>query len=227
MGLVASGSPAPAYQAIPVADGGSIAGKVVYQGAVPMRKIIPTKDQEVCGDIREEPQIVVGPDKGVPDVIVYLKQVDKGKPWPTLEQPPEIVNRQCRFVPFAQAFPVGSEVVVVNDDPVFHNTRAFLGRLSLMNVGLPNQGQRIPQTIRRAGIIRIECDAHGWMQAWAYAADNPYYAVTDPNGAFTIADVPPGTYRLAAWHAFTGETESPVTVKAKEVSAVTIELRKK
>ena len=41
--------PASAYEAGQVADGGTIRGKVVYQGEVGTRKVVPTKDLEVCG----------------------------------------------------------------------------------------------------------------------------------------------------------------------------------
>src|SRR3984893_14931195 len=55
--------PARAYEAGAVAGGGTIDGKVVFNDAVQTRKIIPNKDVEVCGGIREEPLIAVGPDK--------------------------------------------------------------------------------------------------------------------------------------------------------------------
>jgi len=67
--------PARAYEAGPVTGGGTIVGKVVFNDAVPTRKIIPNKDVEVCGGIREEPLIAVGPDKGVQNAVVYLVEV--------------------------------------------------------------------------------------------------------------------------------------------------------
>ena len=72
--------PALAYDAGTVTGGGTIEGKVVYNGAVPTRKIIPNKDVEVCGGIREEPLVEVGPDKGVKNAAVYLVEVAKEKP---------------------------------------------------------------------------------------------------------------------------------------------------
>ena len=72
--------PVQAYDEMSVSDGGTITGKVVYNGRVPTRKIVVTKDQEVCGGIREEPEIRVGPDKGVQEVVVQLVNVAKGKP---------------------------------------------------------------------------------------------------------------------------------------------------
>jgi hypothetical protein len=218
--------PARAYDAVEVSDGGTISGKVLYNGTVPMRKIIPTKDQEVCGGIREEPEVVVGSDKSVQDAIVYLRTVAKGKAWPKQEKPPAIDNVKCRFQPAVQVFPVG-DAEVVNSDPVLHNTKGFYGRRSAFNVALPNQGQHIKVELPRPGEVRLECDAHGWMQGWVYAADSPYYAVTPQDGTFTITDVPPGDYTLVAFQGYTGPIEMPVTVKPKETAQVSVELKKK
>jgi hypothetical protein len=215
-----------AYEVAPVSDGGTLSGKVTFAGAVPTKKIIPTKDKETCGDIREEPEVVVGADKGVTDAVVYLKNVEKGKAWQKPAGKPEIVNKNCRFVPNVQALPVGT-IVIVNSDPVMHNTHGFHEKATVFNVALPVKGQRIEKPLKKPGITRVECDAHGWMLGWIYVADNPYYAVTKKDGTFSIPEVPPGSYTLVAWHAYTGETEVPVTVKAKETVQANVELKKK
>jgi hypothetical protein len=64
------------------------------------------------------------------------------------------------------------------------------------------------------------------MLGWVYVADNPYYAITAKDGSFTIADIPAGNYTLVAWQEFTGPTETPITVKPKEPTSVTVELKK-
>lgn len=229
VGVLAAPIPfAYSYQAVTVGDGGTIKGKVVFQGSPPpMKKIIPTKDQHVCGGIREEPQIVLAPDKGVQDVIVYLKKVEKGKAWVKPTKTPELNNLKCRFEPYVQAVPVGSELEIVNSDPVLHNTHGFYDRRTAFNVAMPKQGERVKSKLERPGLVRVECDAHGWMRGWIYVADNPYYAITSKDGTFTIADVPPGTYTLVTWQEYTGAMEIPVTVKGKEVVPVTVELKKK
>jgi hypothetical protein len=224
---VPAAGPAAAYEAITVTGGGSIKGKVVFPGPPPpKRKIIPTKDKETCGGTREIDQIILGSDGGVAEAIVYLKGIEKGKAWPKAAKPPEIDNVKCDFQPHVQVMPTG-DVVIVNSDPVLHNTKSFFDRIPVFNIALPNQGQRITRTIKRTGLMRIECDAHGWMLGWAYVADSPYFAITGKDGTFTIADVPPGAYTLVAWQEFTGATEVPVTVKAKEATSVNIELKKK
>jgi hypothetical protein len=225
--LIGLASPTVAYDVVSVADGGSVKGKVTFAGnPPPKKKVIPTKDKEACGSgVREVDQILVGPDKAVQDAIVYLKQVDKGKGWGKAPRTPAIDNQKCDFKPHVQVIPAG-DIEIVNSDPVLHNTHGFYGKQTAFNVALPNQGQRIKKPLKKTGLVRVECDAHGWMLAWVHVADNPYYAVSAKDGTFTLTDVPPGSYTLVAWQEYTGAVEIPVTVKAKEAAAVTVELKK-
>jgi plastocyanin len=218
--------PALAYEAGTVTGGGTIEGKVIYNGPVPTRKIIPNKDVEVCGGIREEPLVEVGPNNVVKNAAVYLVEVAKGKAWPPASKPPELDNIKCRFVPDVQVIPAGP-LDVVNKDPVLHNTHGYYGNRTAFNMALPNEGQRIPTELTRAGTVRVDCDAHGWMEGWIYVVDNPYYAITGDDGKFSIIDVPPGTYNLVAMQSYTGPVQQSVTVASGKPTTLTIELKKK
>jgi hypothetical protein len=231
--VAASGAPGPvrpadAYEVVQVSDGGTIQGKVTFAGPPPpKKKVIPTKDREACGSSpRDVDQVLLGPDKAVQEAVVYLQKVDRGKAWEKPAKPAEINNLKCDFQPHVQVMPAG-DLDIVNSDPVLHNTHGFLDKLTVFNVALPNQGQRIKRPLRRTGLVRVECDAHGWMLGWIMVAENPYYAVTGKDGAFTIKDVPPGSYTLVAWQEFTGPIEVAVTVKPKEVVSVPVELKKR
>lgn len=217
--------PAQAYEEGPVTGGGTIQGKVTFGGSVPTRKVIPTKDVEVCGGPREEPVMQVGSDKGVQNAVVYLTAVAKGKPWPAPGKTPEVDNAKCRFVPDVQVLRPG-KLDVVNSDPILHNTHGYYDRRTAFNLALPTQGQRIPVDLPRPGTVRIDCDAHGWMEGWIYVVDNPYYAITGADGKFAISDIPPGNYTLVAIHSYTGPLQQPVTVAAGKPTDLTIELKK-
>lgn len=223
-GLVAL--PVQAYEEMSVSDSGTITGKVVYNGPVPTRTIVVTKDQEVCGGIREEPEILVGPDKGVQEVVIQLVNVAKGKAWADVApERPVLDNVKCRFEPHVQVMPVG-KLDIVNSDAVLHNTHGYYGKRTAFNEALPNKDQRIEAELPRVGQVRVDCDAHGWMEGWIYVVDNPYYAITSEDGSFTIGDVPPGEYTMVATHELTGAVETTVTVKAGESTDATIELKK-
>ena len=216
---------APAYEVGPVAGGGSIEGKIIYNGPVPTRKIIPNKDVDVCGEPREEALIDVGPDKAVLNAVVYLVGVQKGKEWPNAGKTPELNNHRCRFEPEVQVIPAGP-LDVVNLDPVLHNTHGYYGKRTAFNTALPNQGQRIPAELQRVGAVKVDCDAHGWMEGWIYVVDNPYYSITGADGKFSIADVPPGDYTLVAIQSLTGPVQQSVTIASGKPTSLTIELKK-
>ena len=60
----------------------------------------------------------------------------------------------------------------------------------------------------------MQCGFHAYMESWAMAVNNPYYALTDENGKFSLDQVPPGTYQLVVWHPQTGPgVTKTVTVK--------------
>ena len=105
-------------------------------------------------------------------------------------------------------------------------THGYYGKRTAFNLALPNQGQTIPTELPRPGAVRVDCDAHGWMEAWIYVVDNPYYAVTGADGKFSITAVPPGDYKLVAVQPFTGPMEMPVTVAGGAPTTLDIELKK-
>jgi hypothetical protein len=225
-GLAALGAaPASAYEETAVSDGATIQGKVTYGGAVPTKKIIPS-DPEVCGQPRDVALIETDDEGGVTDAVVYLEEVARGKAWPEPAEMPELDNKDCRFRPQLVAMPPGP-VVIVNTDPVLHNTHAFYGRRTAFNIGLPKQGLRIEKELRRPGIVRVECDEHGHMSARIFVAANPYYAATRDGGAFAIDAIPPGKYELVVYQEETGPVETEVELEGGETLTLDVDLAAK
>jgi hypothetical protein len=224
--LILFSASAFSYEVVNVSGGGTLTGKVMYQDRVPVKKIIPTKDTEVCGSARDEPQVLVGPDKGVQDAVVYLKDITKGKAWGKTDKTPMLDQEKCMFEPPVQVIRAG-KLDIVNSDPVLHNTHGFYGRRTAFNLALPNKDMTIPVELSRPGLVRVECDAHGWMLAHIYVAESPYYALTGKDGSFSITDVPPGSYTLVTWQHHLGNTETQVTVKSSETVKLSIELKRK
>lgn len=220
-------SPAPAYEQASVDNGGVIAGRVTYDGRIPTRKIVPTKDREVCGDVREWQLVERGAGNGIRNAIVYLEAVERGKPWPedTAGKVPVLDNRDCMFDPHVMVMPPG-EIDVHNSDAVLHNIKAYYGRRAVFNLALPDADMTIRRELPRPGVVRFECDAHGWMEGWAYVLAHPYYGLTDDSGRFRIEDVPPGEYTLITRHEHIGELKQPVTVKAGETVELSLELKR-
>jgi len=109
----------------------------------------------------------------------------------------------------------------VNSDHTLHNIHTYeqigKARRTVMNVSQPNAGDEVTKVIklRRGNGMKVECDAHDFMHSFVYVAKNPYFSVVDENGAFSIADIPAGTYEVMMWHGFLGEVEvGEITIDA-------------
>jgi len=219
------------YAVAPVTGEGTLTGRVTFAGAAPRpSRLLITKDIEVCGTgYRIRQDVVVADDGGLAGVVVFLEGITSGKEWTTPAEGYAVDQRDCYFAPHIQVIPRGATLAVLNSDPVLHNIHAYEildhARRSLFNLGQPPEKQRIDQAIRtrRGHLVGLECDAHDFMVGWLFAATNPYYAVTGPDGTFAIDDIPPGTYTVKALHPTLRLRETEVTIEADQRVRVTFE----
>ncbi len=201
------------YTVAPVTGGGTISGKVTITGAAP--KLAPqarNKDPKVCGTTGEDESLILGAGGGVKNAIVSLTDIHSGKA--LMPAPAQLDQNKCSYVPHVQAVPVGTVLTVLNSDTILHNVHAMLGAATVFNMAMPIHNQKIPTNLSKAGLIKLKCDVHGWMNGAIAVEDNPYYAVTGADGSFSIADVPPGTYTVHVWHERLGEGDQKVTLAA-------------
>jgi hypothetical protein len=208
------------YEVVDVTSGGSIVGtiKAAEMVADPTKKIETDLPREIkiCGTEFKMNIFVISPDLGIKNVFVALQDVTKGKAMPKEDLRIDLKN--CQFHPLAAVGYIGSQIVVNNSDPIFHNISFGLmlkeRRSTVYNLALPNQNMEIKKPIRRAGMYNVKCDAHKWMRANVFAAKNPYVALTDKNGKFEITDILPGKYTVLVWHEGFGEVKKTIEVKA-------------
>lgn len=219
------------YKEVAVSNGGAIKGVATFKGAPPPQRTIKvTKDADVFGDTIPEESLIVSPEGKIQNLVLFIVDIKEGKALPkTL---PTITNKGGRFVAHAQAFSQ-RELLIRSEDPVLHNTHPYYGTKeaggkSLYNVAIRKRPDEGPKEVRRplkfgAGMYQIRCDAHDWMRGWIWVLDHPYGAVSDKDGSFTITDIPPGAYKLKAWHEKLGEQEVKVTVEAGKTAQVDFE----
>ena len=215
-----------AYEVATVTNGGTIDGIITLSGTPPAGAMIKvTKNQDYCGTSIPDPAFTVGAGGGLENVIVYLKDITKGKAAPS--DPLALVNEHCMFSPRVQGAMVGESVKISSNDPVLHNTHPQNAETNatIYNIALPFKGFSVTKPLPGSpGLIKVKCDAHEWMHAWIMELEHPYYATTGADGHFTIKDVPPGTYTLVAWHEAAGEKSEPVVVAAGQTAKSKITL---
>jgi len=185
----------------PALAAGSIQGTIKSANpaaAAPPHAVV--KDASVCGKDAPNEAVLVGKKGGLSNVVVFLKDARfTGRAAPVANA--ALDQKQCRYFPHVQALTVGTPLALMNNDAILHNVHANDTGMTVFNVAMPIKGQKLPIPMRKAGLMKLQCDAgHTWMNGWIYVFDHPYFAVTDEAGAFTIKDVPPGDYTVELWH---------------------------
>lgn len=210
-----------AYEVVPVTDGGTLRGTVTLFGTPPPPQAIAiTKDKAVCGEAKWRSDLVVGPDGGIAKVAVVVKAT-RGRALEVPAQPVTFDQRGCEYSPRVLAFPAGSTIAVLNPDGILHNVHVMGKTNPEANRAMPKFQKKIDWIVEKAEWpIVVKCDAHPWMKAYWLAMDQPYYAVTGPDGAFSIADLPPGDYDVELWHETLGRRTERVTIPAKSEATV-------
>ncbi|HLY36908.1 MAG TPA: carboxypeptidase regulatory-like domain-containing protein [Candidatus Binatia bacterium] len=214
-------SRAGAYEAVAVTDGGTLSGAVTYEGTPPPpQKIEVTKDPEVCGKDKTAPNLLVGQGGGIANVVVVVNAT-KGKKLEVPAQNPTFDQKTCEFHPHVLAFPAGSTIDVTNSDGILHNIHTTSTVNPSQNQAQPKFKQKIQLKVEKPEWpINVKCDVHGWMSGYWISEEHPYFAVTDANGAFKIADLPPGDYQVELWQEKLGKKTMPASIKAKEETKV-------
>ncbi len=191
---------------------GTLKGRVLFEGAAPPPEQIEVKsDVPICGTHQEVPKIVLGADQGVANAVVKILGAS-GKA-ETKNGHLDQVN--CQFVPHIQIVPTGSVLTITNSDPVLHNAHAlYEDGSTAFNIAVPIVGMEINKKLTKPGILKLRCDAgHTWMKGSIIVLDEPYYALTDSNGNFSIEGIPSGQYDVEVWQEWLGKSKQSIDVK--------------
>jgi hypothetical protein len=201
--------------------GGSIEAEVKYNGAPQIEKLKVNKDVEKCGTEALIEKIVVGGNKGLANAVV---SVPDAKGAPTAKKI-TVDQHGCKFVPHVSAMTPG-EMDLKNSDDILHNIHTYSTANPSINKAQPKFKKDMVEKFEKPEFIKLTCDVHSWMLGWIAVMPNPYFGVTDGNGATKIENVPPGKYKVEVWHETLGKQEKDVEVKAGQTSKVAIEMKK-
>jgi plastocyanin len=220
----ASGATEAAPAAAVVADAATLGGLVKFEGAAPKNPTIQMGADPYCQSQHTTPatdeEAMVGPAGELANVIVWVKDVKGTFPTPATHA---VLDQQgCQYHPHVTAVQVGQPIDIKNSDATLHNVHAMPETNSQFNEGQPVQGMVSTKTFDKVEMkpFRVKCDVHGWMKSYMVVLPHPYHAVSATNGTFSIANLPPGTYTLVAWHEKYGQQEQQVTVGPKEQKQV-------
>jgi plastocyanin len=215
----------PAADVKPAAGTAALVGTVRFNGDPPKRKPINFGPEKKCHEGHEGPPpmeetLVVSPNREVQWVTVRIAGKVPGT-FPAPAKPAVLDQHGCMFVPHVLPVVAGQTVEIRSSDPVLHNVRCEATLNPSFNRNLPKAGDSMTVKFDTPEMgLKMKCDVHFWMAGVIHVMPHPFFAVTGPDGTFAINNVPPGTYKLEAWHEKLGKLTQDVTVQAGESKAV-------
>ena len=176
-----------------VKDGGSVIGRVTYDGTAPAPEILKVdEDVEACGGDRPSDMLLVSGSGGIQNVVLSIEEVKSGKDWDFPDGGFTFDQKGCSFSPRIMLIKPRMEGAVLNSDSVGHNFHTISKGIFNVNKKIQPGSKLVVKKskIRKTGMVRAKCDIHSWMGGYWVVADSPYTVLTDADGNFTISDIP-------------------------------------
>jgi plastocyanin len=124
----------------------------------------------------------------------------------------KVAQRDAIFLPHVLPIMVGTTVEWPNNDSIYHNVFS-MSDAKQFDLGLYKGNppeKRV--TFDKPGRADVYCSIHENMHCVVLVLENPYFTCTDDRGNYKIPNVPPGTYKLKAWHERLPADECEITV---------------
>jgi Carboxypeptidase regulatory-like domain len=194
----------------------TIKGVVKVQGAVPKPTHIDMSQDPKCAQMHPNggatEDIVADANGDLANVIVYVSQGLGDSKFDPPAQPATIDQKGCMYMPHIVAVRANQELKVVNSDPTTHNIHPSPNNNRELNQSQP-PGTPFSMTFAREEIaIPVKCNIHPWMHSYIAVFQHPFFAVSGKDGSFEIANLPPGSYTITAWHEKLGTAFQKITV---------------
>ena len=204
------------------ANGGTITGKVAFDGAKPTMKpidmsAVPYCEKAHAGNPQKSEEVVVNGNGTLKNAFVWIKSGLPDKNWQVPTTPVTLNQTGCMYSPHVLGIQTGQKLDIKTSDQTNHNIHPMPTSNQEFNESQPPGSEDKMKTFARQEVmIPVKCQVHPWMKGYIGVVAHPFFAVTGDDGTFTIKGLPPGTYTVEVWHEKYGTQDQTVTVGAKE-----------
>jgi plastocyanin len=146
------------------------------------------------------------------DFVVYIDQPVAGSK-PPVEHKQVVTQKDATFNPHVLPVMAGTTIEWPNNDEIFHNVFS-MSETKQFDLGLYKNSSK-SVTFDKPGQIDVFCSIHAKMNCIILVLENPYFAVADDKGRYSITNIPPGTYKLKAWHERVPSLVKEITIPEK------------
>ena len=211
-------------------SGGSVNGKVTYEGTPARQKPIDMSKEPSCAAQHATPitteTVVVGPGNALENVVVYVSAGAPDDATPP-SQAVSITQKGCQYIPHVVPMVVNQELKVINADQTSHNIHPLAKVNHEWNKSQPPGTPPFSEKFDKPEFIPVKCNIHPWMHSSFAVLKNSHYAVSSGDGGFTLANLPAGKYTVTAWHEAYGEQTQEVTISGSETKTINFAFKAK
>jgi high-affinity iron transporter len=184
--------------------------------------LVAVRGAVLGGEVRGRVEMPAGCSPEISPAVVWLEP-KSGQPAPSAGETQvtlEVHQKALQFRPRVRGMGVGQRLKFTNGDSERHNVHIQGAGVNFSRTIAPGETVEFEPT--KAGLLRIFCDIHVHMRAFAVVSASPWVATCDRTGAFRLRDVPEGAYTLHAWHELGDPATAALTVGAGTTDAGTI-----
>ncbi len=119
---------------------------------------------------------------------------------PVVVNTTRVTQQGAMFNPHVLPVVAGTTVEWPNNDQIFHNVFS-VSDAKQFDLGLyKGNPPEKHVTFDKPGRVDVFCSIHANMHCVVLVLENPYFALADSRNRYSISNIPPGTYKLTAWH---------------------------
>jgi len=229
VGLAGMVALAAAGVAIAGPAGGTISGKVTYEGTPAKMKPIDMSKEPSCAKMYATPPmnetVVTGSGNSLQNVVVYISAGAPDEATPATAA--VLTQKGCHYIPHMLAFQVNQELKIQNEDQTSHNIHPLPKLNREWNKSQPPGTPAISEKYDKAEFIPVKCNVHPWMHGTFAVLKNSHYVVTGDGGAYTLTNLSPGKYTVTAYHESYGEQSQEVTLTGSETKTANLVFKAK
>jgi plastocyanin len=198
----------------------TVSGTVKFDGSAPKPTKIDMSQDPACKGTNTAETLVV--DNGdLANVFVYVKDGLGDRTFDVPKDSATIDQEGCKYHPHVLGVMAGQNIEIKNDDMTTHNIHPTPKDNREWNESQPPKTAPLEKNFAREEImLPVRCNQHPWMKMFINVVKSPFYAVTGPDGKYTIAGLPPGTYTIAFVQEKLGEQDQQVTLAPKDSKTV-------
>jgi hypothetical protein len=190
---------------------GTIKGRVLFTGPPIRNPLITMGADPNCIKINAATKVyqelvIVNPNGTLANVLVSIVGEVPGAAVP--KTPVVIEQRGCIYHPRMSAAMVGQTLRIIN-----HDITGISEKGNRFTSAQPTAGMTFDFTLKDPEMLMlVRCQIHKWMLGCIGVVSNPFFDVTQADGAFTLRNVPAGKYTIETWHERYGRHRKEVEV---------------